>query len=60
MDIIEFLRKNKYILSINAIESELQLPKSSLLKAVAGTQSLSEKHKPAIENFLKNRFKDLF
>jgi len=44
---IDWLRKYKHVLSLTAIEKELGMPETILIKAVTDKQKLSEKwHEP--------------
>jgi hypothetical protein len=49
---IDWLRKNKTILSIRGIEKELGMPDSTLIKAVNGSQSLPKKWKEPLNEFV--------
>jgi hypothetical protein len=50
---IEWLRKNKDSLSIRGIEKQLNMPDSTLIKAVNGTQELPKKWIKPLEDFIK-------
>lgn len=49
---IEWLQKNKQFLSIRAIEQYLEMPDSTLIKAVNGTQNLPKKYKERLSEFI--------
>jgi len=49
---IEWLQKNKQFLSIRAIEKHLEMPDSTLIKAVNGTQNLPKKYEKRLSKFL--------
>ena len=49
---IEYLRNNKRFLSIRAIEQHLEMPNSTLIKAVNGVQKLPKKWEEPLETFL--------
>jgi hypothetical protein len=50
---IDWLRKNKESLSIRGIERQLNMPDSTLIKAVNGAQELPKKWEQPLENFIK-------
>lgn len=50
---IENLRKNKNYLSIRGIEKELEMPDSTLIKAVNRVQKLPEKWKQSLDDFIR-------
>lgn len=50
---IEWLRKNKDSLSIRGIEKQLNMPDSTLIKAVKGTQQLPKKWVEPLNEFVK-------
>lgn len=56
---IENLRKNKNYLSIRAIEKELGMPDSTLIKAVNGVQKLPDKWKQPLDDFIRALAKNL-
>ena len=49
---IEWLRKNKNSLTIRGIEKQLNMPDSTLTKAVNGTQMLPKKWVQPLSNFI--------
>jgi len=49
---IEWLQKNKKFLSIRAIEQHLEMPDSTLIKAVNGSQNLPKKYEKRLSKFL--------
>jgi hypothetical protein len=49
---IEWLQKNKQFLSIRAIEKHLEMPDSTLIKAVNGSQNLPKKYEKRLSKFL--------
>ena len=49
---IEWLRKNKNSLTIRGIEKQLNMPDSTLTKAVNGTQGLPKKWVQPLSNFI--------
>lgn len=49
---IEWLQKNKKFLSIRAIEKNLEMPDSTLIKAVNGSQNLPKKYEKRLSKFL--------
>lgn len=49
---IEWLQKNKQFLSIRAIEQHLEMPDSTLIKAVNGSQNLPKKYEERLSKFL--------
>ena len=49
---IEWLQKNKQFLSIRAIEQHLEMPDSTLIKAVNGSQNLPKKYEARLSKFL--------
>ena len=50
---LDWLKKNKRFIKISAIEQHLNMPNTTLIKAVNGTQNLSEKKwKKPLEKFL--------
>jgi hypothetical protein len=53
METINWLQKNKEFLSIRGIEKHLGMPDSTLIKAVNGVQTLPEKWKQPLEDFIK-------
>lgn len=55
---INWLRKNKTILSIRAIEKELGMPDSTLIKAVNKVQNLPKKWKEPLREFVTELQKD--
>lgn len=54
---INWLRKNKRFIKVRAIEKELNMPDSTLIKAVNKTQNLSKKWTEPLNNFLKSFIK---
>ena len=49
---IEWLRKNKDSLTIRGIEKQLNMPDSTLIKAVKGTQELPKKWIQPLTDFI--------
>jgi hypothetical protein len=49
---IEWLKENKQFLSIRAIEQHLEMPNSTLIKAVNGVQDLPKKYYNRLEKFI--------
>ena len=49
---IDWLQKNKQFLSIRAIEQHLEMPDSTLIKAVNGLQKLPKKYEERLSKFL--------
>jgi len=49
---IDWLQKNKQFLSIRAIEQHLEMPDSTLIKAVNGSQNLPKKYDERLSEFL--------
>lgn len=49
---IEWLHKNKQFLSIRAIEKHLEMPDSTLIKAVNCSQNLPKKYEERLSKFL--------
>ena len=49
---IEWLQKNKQFLSIRAIEQHLEMPDSTLIKSVNGSQNLPKKYEERLSKFL--------
>ena len=49
---ITWLNKNKRFISIRAIEQELKMPDSTLIKAVNGVQDLPKKWVEPLNKFL--------
>ena len=49
---IEWLKENKQFLSIRAIEKHLEMPDSTLIKAVNGVQSLPKKYEERLSEFI--------
>lgn len=49
---IEWLRKNKHSLTIRGIEKQLNMPNSTLTKAVNGTQRLAKKWIKPLNDFI--------
>jgi len=49
---IKWLQKNKQFLSIRAIEQHLEMPDSTLIKAVNGSQNLPKKYEESLSKFL--------
>lgn len=49
---IEWLKANKKFLSIRAIEKHLEMPDSTLIKAVNGSQNLPKKYEERLSKFL--------
>jgi len=49
---IEWLRKNKDSLTIRGIEKQLNMPDSTLIKAVNGTQELPKKWIQPLNDFI--------
>ncbi len=49
---IEWLKENKKFLSIRAIEKYLEMPDSTLIKAVNGVQNLPKKYEVRLSDFL--------
>ncbi len=52
MKSIDYLIKNKQFLSIRAIEQHLEMPDSTLIKAVNGSQKLPKKWVNLLNNFI--------
>lgn len=50
---IEWLRKNKDSLSIRGIEKQLNMPDSTLIKAVKGIQKLPKKWEVPLKEFIE-------
>ena len=50
---IDWLRKNKESLSLRGIERQLNMPDSTLIKAVNGSQKLGTKWFEPLTKFLK-------
>jgi hypothetical protein len=51
---IDWLRKNKDSLSIRGIERQLEMPDSTLIKAVNSSQQLPKKWIEPLKQFLNN------
>lgn len=49
---LEYLQSNKKFLSIRAIEQNLEMPDSTLIKAVNGSQNLPKKYEERLSKFL--------
>ena len=49
---IKWLQDNKQFLSIRAIEQHLEMPDSTLIKAVNGSQKLPKKYEERLIKFL--------
>ena len=49
---INWLKENKQFLSIRAIEQHLEMPHSTLIKAVNGSQNLPKKYEKRLSKFL--------
>lgn len=49
---IEWLKENKQFLSIRAIEQHLEMPDSTLIKAVNGVQDLPKKYHSKLNKFI--------
>ena len=49
---ISWLKENKQFLSIRAIEQYLDMPDSTLIKAVNGSQNLPKKYEECLSKFL--------
>ena len=49
---IKWLQDNKQFLSIRAIEQHLEMPDSTLIKAVNGSQNLPKKYDERLSEFL--------
>ena len=49
---IEWIQKNKQFLSIRAIEQYLEMPDSTLIKAVNGSQNLPKKYEVPLSEFI--------
>lgn len=49
---IDWLKKNKKFVKIRAIEQELNMPDSTLIKAVNGVQKLPKKWKDPLNKFV--------
>ena len=49
---IKWLQDNKQFLSIRAIEQYLEMPDSTLIKAVNGSQNLPKKYEARLSEFL--------
>lgn len=49
---INWLKENKQFLSIRAIEKHLEMPDSTLIKAVNGSQNLPKKYKERLSKFI--------
>lgn len=56
---IENIQKNKNYLSIRAIEKELGMPDSTLIKAVNRVQKLPDKWKQPLDDFIRALAKNL-
>jgi hypothetical protein len=50
---IDWIKQNKKFLSLTAIEKEVGMPPTTLIKAVEGTQKLPKKWASKLENFIK-------
>jgi len=53
---LDWLKKNKKFVKIRAIEQELNMPDSTLIKAVNGVQKLSKKWEEPLNKFIKENF----
>ncbi len=51
---LNWLKKNKQFIKIRAIEKVLNMPDSTLIKAVNGTQKMSDKWIEPLEKFIEN------
>ena len=51
---INWLKENKSFIKIRAIEQELNMPDSTLIKAVNGTQKMSDKWIEPLKKFIEN------
>ena len=51
---IDWLRKNKDALSLRGIERQLNMPDTTLVKAVNGSQKLPKKWIEPLDKFLNN------
>jgi fructose-1,6-bisphosphatase len=49
---LDWLKKNKRFIKIRAIEQELNMPDSTLIKAVNEVQSLPKKWQEPVNNFI--------
>ena len=49
---LDWLKENKRFIKIRAIEQELKMPDSTLIKAVNGTQNLPKKWVELVNNFI--------
>ena len=49
---IKWIQDNKQFLSIRAIEQHLEMPDSTLIKAVNGSQNLPKKYETRLSEFL--------
>ena len=56
---INLLKQNKRFIKIRAIEQELKMPDSTLIKAVNEVQSLPEKWKQPLDDFIRALAKNL-
>jgi len=54
---IDWLNKNKRFIKIRAIEQELNMPDSTLIKAVNGRQNLPKKWQEPLSKFLTGLIK---
>lgn len=51
---IDWIKENKRFIKIRAIEKELKMPDSTLIKAVNGVQNLPKKWIEPLDQFLSN------
>jgi hypothetical protein len=51
---LDWLKKNRAFLSIRAIEKYLDIPATTLSKAVSGVQELPPKHNDALFDFIEH------
>lgn len=54
---LDWLKQNKRFIKIRAIEQELKMPDSTLIKAVNEVQSLPKKWQEPLEQFLTDLIK---
>jgi len=53
-NMIDWIKKNKQFLSIRGIEKHLEMPDSTLTKAVNGSQNLPKKYNERLNDFIKS------
>lgn len=53
---INWLRDNKRFIKIRAVEQELNMPNSTLIKAVNNVQKLPKKWNKPLDKFINNLF----